>query len=175
MLWLPPALPDQRTAIRRAGPRDSLNMAKVHVASWRAAYEGQIAKTYLEGLTVAAFDRHWRHIFAARGWGFVATVDERIVGVASGGRARRPGLAQGEIYVLYLLPAFQGLGLGRALFDACHFELARRGHDDCLVWVLSTNTRAHGFYERLGGRRVAEGNLVLGGERLRETAYYWDA
>ena len=175
MLWLPPALPDQRTAVRRAGPRDAAGMAVVHVLSWQTTYRGQIGDAYLDGLTVPAFDRHWRHIFAARGWAFVATVDDRVVGVASGGKCRRRNLAEGEIYVLYLDPVYKGLGLGRALFDACHYELARRGHADCLAWVLGSNAKARGFYEHLGGTLVAEGEIVLGQERLHEVGYRWQA
>ena len=43
----------------------------------------------------------------------------------------------GELYLLYLLRTHHGQGIGRALFDACHLELARRGHHGMLVWVLA--------------------------------------
>ena len=175
MLWLPSAPPGQSLVVRRAGPRDARAMATVHLETWRATYRGQIGDDYLDGLNEAAFERQWRHIFAARGWSFVALFGDRVVGIASGGRSRRPGAAEGEIYVLYLLPAYQGIGLGRALFDACHYELARRGRSDCVVWVLASNTNARRFYERLGGKLSAEGDLTLGGQRLHEVAYYWPA
>lgn len=158
--------------IRRAGPADAAAIARVYVDSWRESYQEQLPARYLAGLSYDAFERHWRRTFAARGWAFVAAVGDEIVGIASGGRARRQNLAGGEIYVLYVLRRHQGRGIGRSLFDACHFELARRGHSGTLVWVLATN-RARAFYERLGGELVAEGSLEMAGTRLREVGYLW--
>jgi GNAT superfamily N-acetyltransferase len=158
--------------IRRAGPADAAAIARVYVDSWRETYQEQLPASYLAGLSYDAFERHWRRTFAARGWGFVAAVGDEIVGIASGGRARRQNLAGGEIYVLYVLRRHQGRGIGRSLFDACHFELARRGHSGTLVWVLATNP-ARAFYERLGGKRVAEGSLEMAGTKLREIGYLW--
>ncbi len=158
--------------IRRAGPADAAAIARVYVDSWRESYQEHLPASYLANLSYAAFEHHWRRTFAARGWGFVATVDGEIVGIASGGRARRQQLAGGEIYVLYVLARHQGRGIGRSLFDACHFELARRGLAGTLVWVLASNP-ARAFYEHLGGKRVAESSLAMAGTKLREVGYLW--
>lgn len=158
--------------VRRAGPTDAAAIARVYVDSWRESYDGQLPPSYLAKLDYGAFERHWRQTFAARGWAFVATEGDRVVGIASGGRARRQSLASGEIYVLYVQSDRQGRGIGRALFDACHFELAKRGHAGTLVWVLASNPARH-FYEHLGGKRVAENSLAIGGTRVREVGYLW--
>ncbi len=158
--------------IRRAGPRDAAAIAKVYVDTWRKAYDGQLPTNYLRNLDYNAFERHWRQTFASRGWAFVATLGDEIVGIASGGRARRQNLAGGEMYVLYVMPEHHGIGIGRSLFDACHYELAKRGHSGTLVWVLASNP-ARAFYEHLGGRRVAENTLEIGGTSVREIAYHW--
>lgn len=158
--------------IRRAGTADAAAIAKVYVDSWRESYQGQLPAHYLANLSYDAFERHWRRTFAARGWGFVAAVDGEIIGIASGGRARRQQLAGGEIYVLYVLSQHQGRGVGRSLFDACHYELAKRSLSGTLVWVLASNP-ARAFYERLGGKRVAENTLEMAGTKLREIGYLW--
>ncbi len=158
--------------IRRAGPADAAAIARVYVDSWRESYQGELPAQYLAKLSYETFEHHWRRTFAARGWAFVAAVEGEIVGIASGGRARRQQLAGGEIYVLYVLRRHHGRGIGRSLFDACHFELARRGLAGTIVWVLASNP-ARAFYERLGGTRVAEGSLEMAGTRLREVAYLW--
>ncbi|MCB2054708.1 MAG: GNAT family N-acetyltransferase [Geminicoccaceae bacterium] len=158
--------------IRRAKPQDAEGIAQVYVDSWRKTYRGTIAQSYLDNLSVPTFERHWRRTFAARGWAFVAEVDGEIVGVSSGGRCRRQNVAAGELYVLYLDEAFHRRGFGRALFDACHNELARRGMSGTLVWVLQNNP-ARGFYERLGGKLVAESEIKIGGTALTEVAYHW--
>jgi GNAT superfamily N-acetyltransferase len=158
--------------IRRAGPADAAAIARVYVDSWRQAYQGQLPASYLDKLDYAAFERHWRQTFAARGWAFVAAESDEVVGIASGGRARRQNLASGEIYVLYVLAERHGQGIGRGLFDACHFELAKRGHVGTLIWVLASNP-ARSFYEHLGGKRVAENMLTIGGTQVREVGYLW--
>lgn len=162
----------RRLVIRRGRPQDALAIAKVYVDSWREAYRGHLPDSYLAGLNYAAFERHWRRTFAARGWAFVATLDDEVVGIASGGRARRQSLAGGEIYVLYVLAEHHGRGIGRSLFDACHFELAKRGHAGTLVWVLASNP-ARAFYEHLGGQQMAENTLQIGGVEVREVGYFW--
>jgi len=163
---------DRPLVIRRARPHDAPAIAKVYVDSWRQAYRDQLPESYLASLTYGAFERHWRRTFAARGWAFVAERDDRVVGIASGGRARRQSLAGGEIYVLYVLAEHHGLGIGRSLFDACHFELAKRGLSGTLVWVLASNP-AREFYQHLGGKPVAENTLEIGGVKVREIGYLW--
>ena len=85
-------------------------------------------------------------------------------------RARRD--VTGELYLLYVLRASHGRGVGRALFDACYYELARCGHRGLLVWVLADNP-ARGFYERLGGELCGESTVTLARAKLREVAYLW--
>ena len=162
----------QGFAIRRARTPDARAIAEVYVNSWRETYRGQLPDTYLDGLSYEAFERHWRRTFAARGWAFVAEREGRIVGLCSGGKCRREHLAGGEIFVLYVLAAHQGQGVGRGLFDACHYELARRGHSDALVWVLKDNG-ARRFYERLGGEYAGASEVKIAGTSLPEVAYYW--
>jgi len=172
MLWLPSSTARNVARIRRAQPDDAAAIARVYVDSWREAYAGLVPQSYLDSLSYSAFERHWRRTFAGRGWAFVAELENEVVGLASGGRCRRQNIAAGEIYVLYVLKVHHRKGIGRALFDACHLELARRGYGDTLVWVLSANP-ARRFYERLGGQFVSENDVTIGGTKLREVAYIW--
>lgn len=159
-------------ALRPVRPADAPAVARVYVDTWRDAYRGLIPQAYLDSMSHALHERRWRQAFAAGGWGFVAELDRRIVGFASGGRCRSRGRWTGELFVLYVLPPWQGRGVGRALFDATYFELARRGHPDMLVWVLSTNP-ARRFYEHLGGEPAGENFCDIGGARLKEVGYGW--
>lgn len=159
-------------ALRPVRPADASAVARVYVDTWRDAYRGLIPQAYLDSMSHALHERRWRQAFAAGGWGFVAELDRRIVGFASGGRCRSRGRWSGELFVLYVLPPWQGRGVGRALFDATYFELARRGHPDMLVWVLSTNP-ARRFYEHLGGEPAGENFCDIGGARLKEVGYGW--
>jgi GNAT superfamily N-acetyltransferase len=169
---LPLRFLDEALGIRSARPADAAVLARVYVDSWRETYRGVIPQDYLEGMSYATHERRWRQTLAAGGWGFVAELDNRVVGFASGGRCRSLGRWSGELFVLYVLSAWQGRGIGRALFDATHFELARRGHPDMLVWVLAEN-RACRFYEHLGGVASGQNTCEVGTARLVEVAYGW--
>jgi GNAT superfamily N-acetyltransferase len=158
--------------IRRARPADAAAIARVHVQSWQEAYRGIIPQPYLERLSLPAHERQWRRSFAEGGWAFVAEWEQELVGFASGGLSRARRDISGELYVLYVLRSSHGRGVGRALFDACHFELARCGHRGLLVWVLAENP-ARGFYEHLGGQPAGQSVVNIAGARLPEVAYVW--
>lgn len=158
--------------VRLARPADVAAIARVQVQSWREAYAGIIPQPYLDQLSVPAHERYWRKVLGGDGWAFVAEWEGRLVGFASGTLSRvRPDIT-GEISVLYVLRNYNGLGIGRALFDACHYELARCGHHGLLIWCLADNP-ARGFYEHLGGQVAGENHVLIAGARLREVAYVW--
>ncbi|TME59560.1 MAG: GNAT family N-acetyltransferase, partial [Chloroflexi bacterium] len=81
----------------------------------------------------------------------------------------------GEVYAIYVLPAAQGKGHGRALIRECARALASRGLSSLLIWVLRENQIGRGFYERLGGTAVREKQLeeFPGAEEHVEVGYGW--
>jgi GNAT superfamily N-acetyltransferase len=80
---------------------------------------------------------------------------------------------QGEIFELYLHPIYQGFGLGEKLFSGARMRLAELRLKGLLVWALSDNDSACGFYLRLGGKPVAEGAESFGDLSLRKVAFAW--
>jgi GNAT superfamily N-acetyltransferase len=96
-----------------------------------------------------------------------------VVGFASGGPERTGDpLFRGDLLAIYLLQAYQGKGLGRLLIRAVVERLLGQDIGSLLVWVLAQNPSRR-FYERLGGERVKERSIVLGGADLVEVAYGW--
>ena len=142
------------TSIRRAREADIGGLSRVFDAAWREAYRGIIPGVALERL-ISARGRPWWRSALTRGRPIaVVETGDAVVGYASYGKARSRTLGtDGEIDELYLLPEFQGVGLGRRLFRAVHNDLTDHGLGRLGVWSLEDNIRAGAFYESLGGRR----------------------
>jgi ribosomal protein S18 acetylase RimI-like enzyme len=116
--------------------------------------------------------RWWRQAIERGSRLVVLEFDESIAGYATYGRNRVPSLPyQGEIFELYLAPEFQGLGFGRRLFQAARRDLSDHSYQSLLVWALADNSRAIGFYEKLGGSIVRRAQERFGAETRDRVAF----
>ena len=83
-----------------------------------------------------------------------------------------PGLAEYPAHLhIDMLPPFQGAGHGRAMMETFYAAAARAGATGVHVTVTTANTRALGFYDRLGFRRLeitepGETTVTVLGRRL---------
>jgi ribosomal protein S18 acetylase RimI-like enzyme len=175
--------------VRRARPDDAPGIAAVHVAAWRSAYAGILDEAYLAHLSetrLAAFyhrailDRAGGHaVFVAAAGGSDRPEDAAgpeeasIIGFASGGKARRTGLAEGEVETLYVLDDYRERAVGRRLMRAMAAHLRAIGCGSALVWVLSDNP-ANWFYRHLGGKPVMTEEIRVAGRPVQQSAYAWD-
>jgi ribosomal protein S18 acetylase RimI-like enzyme len=172
-------------AIRRARPSDAASIGAVHVAAWRSAYPGILPDGYLARLSAprqaAYYDNAIRsgvgvHVAAASGLdipGGGSTGAPRVVGFVTGDRARNSGIGDGEIETLYILDDWRDRGLGRRLIRAAASHLAASGCRSAYCWVLRDNP-SRWFYQRLGGKPVAEASIRVGGSSVVQTAFIWD-
>src|SRR5271154_1710942 len=151
-------------SIRTARHGDEVQIARVHDAAWRDAYQGVIPGRELERMIARRGPAWWRQAIVGGTRLMVLDFSETVAGYASYGRNRMPALAySGEIFELYLAPEYQGAGLGRRMFDAARSDLAAHGYLSFVVWALAGNDRALEFYRRLGGRVVRRAPESLGG------------
>ena len=73
----------------------------------------------------------------------------------------------GEVTAIYITPNAWGCGGGRQLMDASQASLKAAGFKTATLWVLDSNLKARGFYERAGwstdGARKSDdrGDFVL--------------
>ncbi len=146
------AAAENDTAVRAAVVTDAGAIARVRTASWRAAYAGIVPDAILERLGAEALVARFEERIAHPGPASTLVVEDRerqVVGFASVGPARDddvPGL--GEVYAIYLDPAFRGLGFGRSLFAAALARLFGAGFGEIVLWVFTDNHPARRFYER---------------------------
>jgi ribosomal protein S18 acetylase RimI-like enzyme len=162
--------------IRLARPDDAGPIAEVHDEAWRYAYRGVIPGQDLERMVQRRGPRWWKHAIDRKTRIVVLSFGGVVAGYATYGRNRASSLPyQGEIFEFYLRPEYQGLGLGRRLFNAVRRDLA--GHDvkSLVVWALADNEVACGFYRRLGGQLVDSTVERFGKTTLQKIAFGWPA
>lgn len=169
--------------IRKATPADAQPIAQVQVETWAVTYKGLVPDALIEQMRVPDRATMWDKILtryneSGAGAAAVAERDGEIVGFGSWNPQREAELEaegfSGEITSLYVLPAHQRSGIGRAMMDWLGHGLAGAGHTAASLWVLSDNTGACRFYEALGGEAVRTRSDPHGGD-VSETAFAWRA
>jgi GNAT superfamily N-acetyltransferase len=83
---------------------------------------------------------------------YVAELDGRAVGGVSVGK--------GYLGTLYVLPAYQGRGVGSALHDLALERLRAMGFQEAKLWTLRENGSGRRFYERRGWTLTSETRVV---------------
>lgn len=152
--------------IRPARETDITAIAQVAAETWRATYAHTVAlhnqqllleRSYAPAALAAA-------IAADPAWFYVAEVAGQVVGFAQ--FVHRPD-GFGELARIYVLPAYQRHGLGRAMLAQGASDLRRAGIEVCFVSVEVDNSGALAFYRRFGFRRNRAHASFLGDQIVR--------
>lgn len=164
---------DLALSLRQARPSDAADLARIYIESWQDTYPGILPHGLLGAMSLKRHTARWRNTIRG-GSVLVAEADkDGVIGLASLGPARDGGLGlDGEIYTLYVDPAFLGLGTGTALLHGAFAAMKERKFSSCLVWSHARNN-ARFFYEAMGGLKVAERTTRMGGAPVPEIAFGW--
>jgi ribosomal protein S18 acetylase RimI-like enzyme len=165
---------DLALSVRQARPSDAAELARIYIESWQDTYAGILPHALLSAMSPKGQAARWQQTM--RGPGAVLIAEEAQfgpVGLASLGPARDKGLGlDGEIYTLYVDPAFLGRGTGRALLAASFAALTAKKYRSCVIWAHARNTACF-FYEAMGGKRVGTRTTRIMGEETPEIAFGW--
>ncbi len=138
-------------AVRPARVEDAVAMARMHMQSWHETYRGVMPDRVLDdpGL-VAARERFWVAVLTDERFRAHRTAlaerDGAVIGVAMAGPSENSEPGWGlQLYVLYVLAADHGAGVGAALLDAVVAP-----HESVALWVADPNPRAQAFYRKHG-------------------------
>jgi ribosomal protein S18 acetylase RimI-like enzyme len=169
--------PEPSFTLRPVTSGDAGAIATIRVEGWQHAYRGQLEDDLLDQMSPERDEPRWRtHLSSppAGHHGFIAERAGASVGFVTCGPSRDPGEASdvGEIYAIYVLPAFIRGGVGGALLGLATDTLRADGFSEAMLWVLESNQSAHRFYETAGwdrdrGRRED----VLDGFTVAEVRY----
>jgi ribosomal protein S18 acetylase RimI-like enzyme len=136
-------------AIRPARAGDSQAIARVVKESWLASNRHLLpedsANAVMHGDRLAEITAmHWSSIW-------VAELNGAVVGAVGTND-------QGHMWMLYVLPDHQGLGIGSALYTAAIDRMRKSGARKAMLEVLAANESAVSFYRTRGwvpeGRRT---------------------
>ncbi|MFF0543177.1 N-acetyltransferase family protein [Nocardia thailandica] len=161
----------------RPGTRDDAeSVAALHTASWRLAYAGLLPADFLAGPVAEDHRAMWRERLSDPPAGAALFVAEGGDGLG-GFVYLRPSGDRILLDNLHVRPDGKRRGLGSALFaHALDWSRATAPGRDLYLEVLTGNTGAIAFYERLGGLRTREGVAVFPqGFEVPEYEYVWAA
>lgn len=162
------------TSVYLAEPDDAPALALIHEDAWRHAYQGVIPHVQLSRMIARRGPGWWQKALHNGIDALLLDFDGEPVAYATVGRSRLKGTAySGEIFELYVLPDYQGVGLGSRLFRVARKRLSERAHSAFCVWALADNDMACAFYKRMGGQIISEGYEEFGGTALRKVAFGW--
>lgn len=155
--------------IKRADEGDVRDIQRVARRSWEATYEdvldpGRIDVMLAEGYST---DLLAETVAASETDFFVATIDEEVVGYASG-MPNESGEV-GEVNV-YVDPEHWREGIGTRLLDRVEEALADRGIERLRDYVLAENDAGNAFY-RSRFQKIDERELEIGEETHAANVY----
>ncbi|GGA64191.1 GNAT family N-acetyltransferase [Ornithinibacillus halotolerans] len=161
--------------VRVATIQDAKGIARVHVDSWRTTYKGIVPNSFLENMSYADREERWKEMIPHHQVFVAENEAGEIVGFSSGGLERFGKYPdyQGEVYAIYILEQYQGLGLGTKLLEPIVQYLKENGINRMLVLVLAENSATY-FYESLGAKRIGTEELEIAGKKLVEFVYGWE-
>lgn len=156
--------------IRPATLADGPGIADVACYTWNVTYAQSIsAQNRKQILDQAYTHQALREVIEqARGWFYVATQSEAVVGFV---QFLRRFDAQGELVRIYVHPDHQRRGIGRAFLATGLAAMAAKGVDRCYVSVEVSNEGARAFYERSGFRLHREYGRFLGDQIVQLVEY----
>ncbi|HEY0461108.1 MAG TPA: 3-deoxy-manno-octulosonate cytidylyltransferase [Pyrinomonadaceae bacterium] len=160
---------------RRAAIEDVPQAARVHVESWQKSFRGIAPPEFLDAMSVEKrktafgerfFDEDYRMFVAESETG-------EIIGFADFGEARRDFAGyETELFAIYLLPEFQGKGIGARLFETGVRDLAARGFKSMFLEALKDSPYRN-FYEKMGGKIIGESIHKLADKNFETVFYGW--
>lgn len=149
--------------LRTATLSDAAAVARVHHTTWVTTYEAILPPEFWATATLEHRTSTWERWLANGAAPVVAEVDGEVVGIAMSGDAVEQDhilpVRGRQLYLLYVLAAYHGTGVGQALLDA----VVPPG-TGAQLWVAEDNPRARRFYERNGfvmeGARVVDASTA---------------
>ena len=146
--------------IRRATTEDAKNIASVAITTWVDTYAPEGMNDIYSEYVLDRFTAENVSALINEHYVLVAETDFGIVGYALVSKSSE---AKSEIETVYILPKFQGVGVGKALMDA----IVASHNNPLWLKCADYNPKALSFYRNFGFIETGETWFLLAGERYR--------
>jgi GNAT superfamily N-acetyltransferase len=160
---------------REANVAECAAVAKVHVRSWHESFAGLVPQSVMERITVEGRTKAFEQRFQTDSYRmYVAeVVDLGIVGFADCGEPREKiNSYEAELYAIFLLPEFQGSGVGRRLFAMCVEAVVKSGKSSMYLYAFE-NSPYRSFYDKMGGVVIEKRQVEIEGTLFNAVVYGW--
>lgn len=155
--------------IRMAEERDLQTLADIRYRARTVSYRGYVNDAYLDSLSYASMlDKSYQFFTALQQWHStrrVALDDQHIIcGFLIGRLSAEIQNVTHELDKLYVDPACQGQGIGKALVDDFKHVVSQQNGTWFFVWAFRDRPIARIFYEKRGSILSSETNTIQLGE-----------
>lgn len=167
--------PGEDYIIRKNLEKDQEQMAHIKIDGWRTAYDKIVASKNLQSLDYETQTQRYLNSFDDyKDLVFVAVRGDEVLGYSCFMPYDKDKKYDSELVSLYIKKCEAGRGIGSSLLIATAKELYSLGKENMIIWCFSNNTNAICFYEGLGGIKVEEKTVLIGGENYLEYGFYFD-
>jgi ribosomal protein S18 acetylase RimI-like enzyme len=136
--------------ITPAGVGDVEAIVTVFWRCWTQTYAEVLAPSLIARLSHADATAMWRRALDEARPGEVLVAVDAPTGPVLGVTRFVTSGRHGQVHSLYVSPAAQCRGVGRALLGAATASMADRGARTATLWVFAANAPSRAFYARLG-------------------------
>ena len=155
--------------IRCASPLDFADIARLHAASWKDAYQGMLPEAYLRDQVDDDLLGHWRRQeIGPEDCVLVAFEEDELVGFIVVWMRDEPFIDN-----LHTAPSMRSKGVGAGLMSAAATILLEQGKKTAHLWVIVGNERALEFYKKLGGEVTETAVRDVFGNPTRHYKVQW--
>jgi ribosomal protein S18 acetylase RimI-like enzyme len=156
--------------VRWADEADRAAFREVVRLTREAAYGALIGARELRAASDGSLPvrRSWHHGPVRPVGLLVGVADGRVVG---GAELELLEDREGELATFYVLPAYQGRGIGGALWEASLTALRGCGAEGMQVWTMAAASWSRRFYEARGARVTGAGTVWIGDGALPHVGY----
>lgn len=141
---------------RKATKEDAYGIEFVGAHSWKETYYDFMPKEYLDNRILnieSKIDRARKFLESTDSY-YVAEIDGKIVGILHYTKFDNDKFENyGHLGAIYVLKAYQGLGIGKELFKIALDGIINLGYNDMYLECLKGNATLE-FYKKYGGKVI---------------------